>query len=95
MATQVKAHRTASVLHCLLCRCPLRCYLRVARFSMGDALPCDLRLVLVRVRAVKAKSAHQLSLAQAASRDISSLVRDGLLRDCHTRNVLVIVAAIP
>ena len=67
----------------------------MARFSMGDALPYDLRLVLVRVRAVKAKRAHQLSLAQASSRDISSLVRDGLLRDCHNRNVFVIVAAIP
>ena len=61
---------------------------------MGDALPYDLRLVLVRVRAVKAKRAHQLSLAQASSRDISSLVRDGLLRDCYTGNVFVIIVAI-
>ena len=71
---------------------PLRYILRVARFN-GRLY--DLRLVLVRVRAVKAKRAHQLSLAQASSRDISSLVREGLLRDCHNRNVFVIVAAIP
>jgi len=50
---------------------------------MGDAH--DLRLVLVRVRAVKAKReslraafAPQLSLAQASPRDISSLVGDAM-----------------
>ena len=33
------------------------------------AMVYDLRLVLVRVRAVKAKRAHQLSLAQASTRE--------------------------